>query len=284
MTRPHPTFVFVHGAWHDSRSWTRVQALLDAQGYPSVAVDLPGATSGLAASQPSEDGTAGASETAVSPVSGITQAQRTEAVVQVVRDLEARDCPVILVGHSMGGATISPVTEQIPEAISAVVYLSGFMVPPGMTVFELSGHASMADALTGALFVGDPEVLGALRIQPDSPDESYQQTVRSAFYGDVDESDLEEFIQTLHSDEPVSASFVPSDMTAERFGSVPRYYIECSDDRAIPPSGQAFMMAEVDRALGGRPTKQLTLQSSHSSFLSQPGALADLLVGIAEDV
>jgi hypothetical protein len=60
---------------------------------------------------------------------------------------------------------------------------------------------------------------------------------------------------------------------------VPRHYIRCTQDRAIPLTGQDHMVATVDAALGGR-TIIHTLESSHSPFLSQPDTLSKILIDI----
>ena len=63
------------------------------------------------------------------------------------------------------------------------------------------------------------------------------------------------------------------------FGTVPRHYIRCTQDRAIPLTGQDHMIATVDGAIGGKTTTH-TLESSHSPFLSQPATLSKILIDI----
>jgi hypothetical protein len=60
---------------------------------------------------------------------------------------------------------------------------------------------------------------------------------------------------------------------------VPRHYIRCTQDRAIPLTGQDHMIATVDGAIGGKTTTH-TLESSHSPFLSQPATLSRILIDI----
>jgi hypothetical protein len=60
---------------------------------------------------------------------------------------------------------------------------------------------------------------------------------------------------------------------------VPRHYIRCTLDRAIPLTGQDHMVATVDSTIGGK-TITHTLESSHSPFLSQPVALSRILTNI----
>ena len=87
-------------------------------------------------------------------------------------------------------------------------------------------------------------------------------------------------ISNVSCDEPAAVVVEPSPISATGFGRQPRYYIRCTQDRAIPLAGQDFMIDAVDAALGGE-TQVMTLDSSHSPFLSQPQTLADSLARIA---
>jgi pimeloyl-ACP methyl ester carboxylesterase len=186
---------------------------------------------------------------------------------------------VILVGHSAGGLTISAVAEQVPDLLLAVVYLSGFLLPNGMQVFEMLQHETLSSSLGPGLFVGDPAATGATRINAGSVDDDYRSRLRATFYGDVSESEFALAVSQLHCDEPVGA-VTPSRITPGGFGTVPRHYIRCTQDRAIPLAGQDHMIATVDGAIGGKTTIH-TLESSHSPFLSQPAALSKILIRIS---
>jgi pimeloyl-ACP methyl ester carboxylesterase len=127
--------------------------------------------------------------------------------------------------------------------------------------------------------VGDPATIGATRINAGSTDEAYRSLLKAAFYGDVSESDFAYAASQLHCDESNAGALAPSEITPGRFGTVPRHYIRCTQDRAIPLTGQDHMVATVDAALGGR-TIIHTLESSHSPFLSQPDTLSKILIDI----
>ena len=283
MSATKTAFVLVHGAWHDHSTWDRVTPWLEAAGFAALTLDLPGA--GVNAIAPTSlgrrpfDPAAFAAER--SPVAGVTQAERTRAVVDLVREAAPRgNGKVILVGHSAGGMTISAVAEQVPDRILAVVYLAGFMVPNGMPLLAMLQHETLSSALAPGLFVGDPAAIGATRIHAGSTDEAYRSRLKAAFYGDVSESDFARAASRLHCDESNAGALAPSEITPGRFGTVPRHYIRCTQDRAIPLAGQDHMIATVDAAIGGGTTPH-TLESSHSPFLSLPAALARILVGIA---
>ena len=282
MSAPKAVFVLVHGGWHNHSTWDRVTPILEAAGFAALTLDLPGA--GANAIAPTSlcrrpfDPVAFAAER--SPMAGVTQEERTQAVVALVKEAASVGSgKVILVGHSAGGMTISAVAEQVPHLLLAVVYLAGFMVPNGMSLLAMLQHETLSSALAPGLFVGDPTAIGATRINAGSTDEAYRSLLKASFYGDVSESEFAHAASQLHCDEPNVGALAPSEITPGRFGAVPRHYIRCTQDCAIPLSGQDHMIATVDDAIGGK-TITHTLDSSHSPFLSQPATLSNILIDI----
>ncbi|WP_443750315.1 alpha/beta fold hydrolase [Asticcacaulis solisilvae] len=283
MSEPKAAFVLVHGGWHNHSVWDKVASRLEANGFAAFAPDLPGA--GVHATAPASltarpfDAEAFATER--SPVADLTQDARTEAVIAVVKQAAAAGGKVVLVGHSAGGMTVSAVAERVPDRLSAIVFLSGFMVPPGASLLSMLMHESMASALGPKLFIGDPAIIGATRIHAGSADEAYRALLKASFYADVSAAEFERAAAQLHCDEPNGGAVTPSQITPGRFGAVPRHYIRCTQDHAVPLAGQDHMIALVDAAIGGL-TIIHTLDSSHSPFLSQPAALFRILADIAE--
>ena len=282
MSVPKAAFVLVHGGWHNHSAWDKVTPILEANGFAALTLDLTGA--GANAIAPSSlgvrpfDPAAFAAER--SPIAGITQEERTQAVVALVKEAASlSDGKVILVGHSAGGMTISAVAEQVPNLLLAVVYLSGFLVPNGMPLLAMLQHETLSSALAPRLFVGDPIAIGATRINAGSTDEAYRLLLKASFYGDVSDSEFAHAASQLHYDESNAGALAPSEITPGRFGTVPRHYIRCTQDRAIPLTGQDHMIATVDDTIGGKTTTH-TLESSHSPFLSQPAALSKILIDI----
>ena len=110
MKNHRPSVLLVHGAWHNSATWQKMTPLLLAAGFDARTLDLPGA--GVYARSPRSyreqpfDPKAFATEP--SPSANITQSERTAAVVSLIEQLGGN---VVLVGHSMGGLTISAVAE-----------------------------------------------------------------------------------------------------------------------------------------------------------------------------
>ena len=282
MSATKATFVLVHGGWHDHSAWDRVTPILEANGFAALTLDLPGA--GANSIAPASlglrpfDPAAFAAEQ--SPMAGVTQEQRTRAVVALVKEaVSLGGGKVVLVGHSAGGMTISAVAEQVPNLLLAVVYLAGFMVPKDMPLLALLQHETFSSPLSPRLFVGDPAAIGATRINARSTDEAYRSLLKASFYADVSDADFAHAASQLHCDESNAGALAPSEITPGRFGVVPRHYIRCTQDRAIPLTAQDHMIATVDGAIGGKTTTH-TLESSHSPFLSQPAALSKILIDI----
>jgi hypothetical protein len=98
---------------------------------------------------------------------------------------------------------------------------------------------------------------------------------RGLFYGDCTVEASDKATRPLVP-EPVGPASTPVNITAERWGSVPRSYILCTQDRAISPAQQRAMIASVgvDRVV--------EMDSSHSPFISQPERLAALLIDLQD--
>src|ERR1700734_1181157 len=205
MSAPKAVFVLVHGAWHNHSTWDRVTPILEADGFAALTLDLPGA--GVNAIAPASlalrpfDPAAFAAER--SPSAGVTQEERTRAVVALVKEAASlSDGKVILVGHSAGGMTISAVAERVPNLLLAVVYLAGFLVPNGMPLLAMFQHEPLSSALAPGLFLGDPAAIGATRINVGSTDKAYRSLLKAAFYGDWSEPEVAHVASQLHCDEP----------------------------------------------------------------------------------
>lgn len=279
---PQNGVVLVHGAWHSRATYNEVLPFLKAAEVPAIAIDLPGAGANNHISesfkQKSRDPEAFATEP--SPNADVTQDQRTEAVIAAVRKMNAETGgKAVLLGHSLGGLTITPVAEAIPDEISAVVYLTAFMLPPRMVAGQMIDAPSMSDQAVTGLLKADPAVVGALRMDVASNDPEYLANVRTTFYGDVSDEQFRAIVATLHPDEPAKVFAVPSVATRQRFGNIARYFITCTQDNAIPYTGQLEMIRLMDQAMENE-TTVLKLETSHSPFLSSPKGLAQIISDI----
>jgi pimeloyl-ACP methyl ester carboxylesterase len=176
--------------------------------------------------------------------------------------LAAESAPAILVGHSRGGLVISRVAELFPERLARLVYVSGYLLTDGSTLAE-SARADRGSLVPPNMVPASGGITCSLR----------ETVIREALFAECSSEDYE-FALAHMTPEPLKPLVTRLEVTAERFGRVPRAYIECTNDRTITLAAQRDMQA----ALRCEPT--FTLDSDHSPFLSHPAALARLLGGL----
>jgi len=235
------TFVLVAGAWHGAWCWQKIVPLLEARGHRVWTPELP--ATGSDTSDPAN----------------VTLENWARFIVDAIN---AAPEPAILVGHSRGGIVISRAAEMIPERLRRLVYLTAYLLPAGATLAETA--RSDEESLVPPNMI--PAASGVTCTLRDS-------VIRDALFGLCADEDYA-FALTQMRPEPLKPLVTPLRVTEQRFGRVPRTYIECSQDRTITLAAQRRMHA----VLPCDPV--LTLASDHSPFLSQPAALAQLLGGL----
>jgi len=234
--------VLVHGAWHGSWCWEPVQRRLADAGVDSLAVDLPGRAG---------------DET---PLGDLGIDDFAAALLAATAHL---DEPLVLVGHSQGGLTISRAAELAPERCASLVYVAALLVAEG----ETGADTFAADT--------DGELVANVGVSDDFTSTSIDPAAAPAlFYADCDPTDVERSLARLVP-EPIGIATAPLEVTAERWGSVPRTYVVCTEDRAVSPALQRRMAERVgvDRVI--------ELDASHSPMLSMPDELAAVLADLA---
>ena len=269
-------FLLVHGAWHSSLHWNRLAALLTGMGHIVHAIDLPGA--GLNAAFPSSylAGDQAGFLTEASPLKDLHLADYRNAILQQI-DRMVGNGKVTLVGHSMGGLSVTAAAEAVPDKIARAVYLTAFVPILRKTGFDYMGLPENAAAQGGQVFLGDPALTGAVRLNPRSTDAGYLERARQAFYNDVPMADAFRFMASLVPDVPVNVALEDARGTPGRWGILPHTYIRCTLDNALPVALQDLMIREADAATPGNTFDVKTLVSSHSPFASMPDKLAALL-------
>jgi pimeloyl-ACP methyl ester carboxylesterase len=232
-------YILIHGAWHGGWCWKKIIPYLEKEGHKVVAPDLPGHGKDK------------------KPISEITFQAYIDRICQI---LDEHSEPVILVGHSMGGAVITQTAEYRPEKIKKLVYLAGLLLQNGESLMKY------AELDTEALVV--PNLIMA-------KDQSYatlkEEALKEIFYSDCSDEDVE-FAKSQLVPQGISLLATRVSTTEENFGQVPRVYISCLRDKALSPSIQEKLYMALPCE------KVIFLDTSHSPFFSAPEELANCLL------
>jgi len=236
------TFILIHGSWHNAWNWHRVVPLLNALGHKVFALDLPGM---------------GRDKT---PIQSVKMIETVQKLVEFINPLPGK---VILVGHSKNGIMISQLAECIPNKIERLIYLAAYLIPDGKTQKEYSQQ----------------DIHGWLKPFVEFHPESQSTTLnpeiyREGLYHDCDPS-ISQMAKWILSHEPIESGSFCLKLTERSFGSLPRYYIECTEDRAVTPFMQQKMYLEMGV------NEVYKLPSSHSPFFSMPESLVSIFQEIA---
>lgn len=233
-----PDILLIHGAAHGAWCWHRVLPALRALGHHARAIDLPGN---------GDDPT---------PAADVTLDRYAEAV------LAATNGPTILVGHSMGGFPITAAAQRAPDRFTALIYLCAYLPRAGHSLAEMR-KAGPRQPLAGAFQIDATRTTFTF-----DPDQS-----PALFYHDCPPEDVA-LAKARLCPQPIRPQETPIPDTS-RAETLPRYYIRCTDDRAIPPEYQETMSSPLP------PDHIRALPTSHSPFFSAPDALAALIDEIA---
>lgn len=233
--------VLVHGAAHGAWCWHRVTPLLRAMGHRVHAIDLP---------SHGDDPT---------PPECVTLEDYTLATLAPIAGR------AILVGHSMSGVTITAAAEADPSRVAGLVYLCAHLPRAGWSV-ATSRKAAARQPLAGSFVIA-----------PDRKTFTFDPAVvRDRFYHDCAEDDVA-LAQARLCPQPILPQETPVTHTA-RAEALPRFYIRCTEDRAIPPEWQAELARDL-------PSGHVSaLPCGHSPFFALPDALAQRIDAIAREI
>jgi pimeloyl-ACP methyl ester carboxylesterase len=275
--------VLVHGSNSNSFTWAPLQRELALLGQRTLAVDLPGHGFGAtfpAAYQAPQD--LAALATAPSALAGVTLADAVEHVAGVVRRA-AEHGPVVLVGHSRGGLTVTGVGNAIPDLVDRIVYVSAWCcvdLTPGEYMREPEYATSALGETAGAL-VGNPVELGALRLNWRTADPELLAALKAAMFADGTDQEFLAFLNTLEPDESLDAGTAADRAHPDTWGRIPRTYLRLTGDMSIPLALQDRFIKEADALTPDNPTEVHSLDSSHVGFLVRPQQAATILTGLA---
>ena len=220
--------VLVHGGFVDGSGWGAVYAILRRDGYTVGVVQNP--TTSLA-----------------------------DDVAATRRVVAAQDGPVILVGHSYGGAVITEAGND-PKVVG-LVYIAAFAPDRGESVATL-----IKDPPPGAPV---PPIL--------PPSDGYLLLDRGkfadSFAADVD-PDLAAFMADAQV--PWGVEALSGTISEPAWRSKPSWYLVATEDRMIPPPAQRAMSSRAGATV-------VEVAASHAIYVSQPAAVANLIATAAKE-
>jgi pimeloyl-ACP methyl ester carboxylesterase len=218
--------VLVHGAWADGSSWSKIIPILKGKGLHAVAVQ--------------------------NPLSSIA-----DDVASTNRLINAQDGPVLLVGHSYGGAVITEAGNN--PKVAGLVYVAAFAPEEGET---LGGMAK--EYPTPPAYAEFRQVEGGyLVLTAKGVNESFGQDLTMA------EKDLVFAVQGA-----TQSAILGTPITKAAWHDKPSWFVIASNDRTIAPEQEI----STAKRMGA---KTLTLASSHLAMLAKPNEVAAFIVEAA---
>lgn len=222
-TSPKPTVILVHGAWADGSSWQKVIPLLLKEEIPVIAVQNP--TSSLA--------------------------DDAAATRRIMNSVEG---PIVLVGHSWGGAVITEAGSD--PKVKALVYVAAFAPKAGETVGDQVGRY--------------PAPPGLSQIRNDGA--GYLTLSEEGWMNDVGQDLPKEEARVLCVlQPPLAAGTFGDKVTEAAWVSRPAWYIVSTEDRVV----SVELERELAAAMGATTTE---LAASHLSLLSMPEAVTSVIL------
>ena len=225
-----PAVVVVHGFWGGAAHWAKVIVELDRRGYGSLhAVENPMTSLG-------------------------GDARRTQQMIKQT------DGPVLVVGHSYGGAVITEAGD-LPNVVG-LVYIAAFAADAGEGVGAITEQMPPAAAANIV-----PDSYGYVWIAQDKFRESFCQDLPAD----------EALVMAVTQKAPVGSTFADA-VTDPAWNKKPTWYQVSTEDRMIHPDSERRMAQRMN------PCKTIELDASHASLASQPQAVCDLIDEVVSSV
>jgi pimeloyl-ACP methyl ester carboxylesterase len=232
-TGPKPTIVLVHGAWADASSWTPVIERLQKAGYT---VDAP-----------------------PNPLQGL--AYDSAYIASYLKQISG---PVILVGHSYGGAVITDAATGDAN-VKALVYIAGWAPAKGETLEGLN------DSKLGQEIPALPLIATPYTEQDGTPTDELTITPADFPYYFVDnELPAYEADALAAEQRPLSVLALTQASTTPAWKTIPSWYMVADGDRAIAPNLERFMAKRMH-------AHTVDVNGPHLLMLTNPGAVTHLI-------
>jgi len=220
------TVVLVHGAFADASGWAKVILGLEEKGFSVIAVQNP-------------------------------LTSFAEDVATTRRVIDAQTGPVVLVGHSYGGAVITAAALGAPN-VKALVYVAAFAPDAGESLQAL---LEQYPSKIGAALV--PDAAGFLSID--------RAKFKEAFAGDV--ADTERRVMAA-TQKPIKSDIFGYQAQDSAWKKIPSWYLVASEDQAINPA----LQRKFAQRMGA---KSREVKASHVPFVSRPAEVVGIIEAAA---
>jgi pimeloyl-ACP methyl ester carboxylesterase len=235
---PKPTIVLVHGAWADSSAWDGVIRDLDAKGYTVDAFPTP--LLGLMSD--------------------------AETLADYVKAIPG---PVVLVGHSYGGAVITNAATDLTN-VKSLVYVDAFAPAEGESTLQL------ATAKPGSALGGDPATVFSAVPYAGVQNGDVELYVKPSVFQSALANDLpaSEARMLAATQRPITFSAFATPSGPPAWAHLPSWFLVGTADHAIPPAEQLAMAERAGSHI-------VSVDASHLSMISQPHAVASIIESAA---
>jgi pimeloyl-ACP methyl ester carboxylesterase len=246
--------VLVHGGAHGAWCWEPLLPLLDGD---ALAVDLPPKVI---------RGVPDASD-----LPELRSLRLGDFVESTLRDVDDAGFErFVLVGHSMGGLTVSELAGRVPERVAHLVYVSCMVPPEGQSAIDalpLELRDMTRHTVEESNRGGDNRIGGL-----------DEQTTRAMFCNDMDE-DQTRFV-LAHTGTEVAAVLVEPTSRTGIPPELPKTFVKLLQDQSLPPDHQDTLVESLRDSPGGD-VDVVTIDSGHDVMISRPKELAGVLNRIA---
>jgi pimeloyl-ACP methyl ester carboxylesterase len=225
-TQPIHNIVLVHGAWADGSSWSKVVPLLEKKGFHVICVQNP-------------------------------LTSFADDVAATKRIIDAQDGPVLLVGHSYGGAVITEAGND--PKVEGLVYVAAFAPDKGESSGSLGKPYGATPGVTELRPLGD----GFLVLTPKGVLEDFAPDLS------VGERDI-----LLATQTPTQGAALGAEISTAAWRTKPSWFVIASNDRMISPDQERVTAKRMDATT-------LTLPTSHVPMLSHPKEVAEFIMQAA---
>ncbi|MFJ7949669.1 alpha/beta fold hydrolase [Streptomyces sp. NPDC096354] len=237
---PKPTVVLEHGAWADSSGWSGVIKRLQKDGYPVVA-----------------------------PADPLRSLSGDSAYLAAY--LKTISGPIVLVGHSYGGAVITDAATGNPN-VKALVYIAAFAPDKGESVATLSAKfpgSHLTDDPTAQI----PTALNAVPFTQADGTPGFDFSIKPDKFRDVFLSNRltsAEAAVLAATQRPIAAQALGEPSGDPAWKTIPSWYLVAKDDHAVPPAAERFMAHRAH-------AHTIEIDAPHGAQLTNPGAVTHLI-------